>query len=268
LSCTNINADKIQMLINLGLTHTQAKVYLALCSFGDLNAKKVSIASKTPRQDAYRVLNELFTLGLVEKFLKKPVEFRAIPLHKGLNLLLQRRNEETRELKKESLRLIGRLNSLPLEEAEKEHKIVLVSSKETILTETEKLLFGVRESLDIISSPRNLFPWILIHQKLFENALNRKVKIRCITMPTKFVNVPKPFNSVSQNKNYEIRLISNYPTVSFGIYDKKNVILELSAKKGFLKSELIVSDNPCLVELAISSFEGFWNRADDISVNS
>ena len=227
-----------------------------------MNAKKVSNDSKTPRQDTYRVLNELFTLGLVEKLLIKPVEFRAIPLNDGLNLLLDRRNEATRELRNESLRIINSLNSIRLEESEEEHKLILISSRETILTETKKLLTAVQKSLCVLSPPQNFVPWVFAHQELFEEASRRKVKVRFITVRTKHDDLLKTLKITSKNTNYEIKLVPNAPEVSFGIYDKKSVIFELSAKEGFLKSQVIISDNPCLVELASLAFESVWNKCE------
>ena len=262
MSCKNNKTDKIQTLTNLGLTHTQAKVYLNICTFGTMNAKKVSNDSKTHRQDTYRVLNELFTLGLVEKLLNKPVEFRAIPLNEGLNLLLERRNEATRELKKESLRIIKSLDPTHLEKAEEEHKLILISSKETILTETEKLLTAVQKSLYVMSPPQSLVPWVFAHQELFEEASRRRVKVRFITMRTKHDDLPKALEFSSKHTNYEIKLIPNKPEVSFGIYDKKSIVFELSTREGFLKSQVIVSDNPCLVELGLLAFESVWNQPE------
>ena len=227
-----------------------------------MNAKKVSDQSKTPRQDTYRILNELFTLGLTEKLLNKPVEFRAIPLYEGLNLLLERRNEATQELKKESLRIISSSNSTCLKEAEQENKLILISSKETILTEAKNLLTAVQKSLYVLSPPQNLVPWVFAQKELFEEISRRKVKVRFVTMKTKNDDLPKLLKISSENKNFEIKLVPVAPKVSFGIYDKKSVIFELSAREGFLKSQVIVSDNPCLVELALLAFESVWNQPE------
>ena len=262
MSYTNNKTDKNQTLTKLGLTHTQAKVYLNLCTFGTMNAKKLSNECKTPRQDTYRVLNELFTLGLVEKLLNKPVEFRAIPMNDGLNLLLGRRNEATRELKKESLQLINGLKPTRLEEIEEDHKLILISSKETILREVKRLLTGVQKSLYVLSPPQNLVPWVFAHHELFKEVSRRKVKVRFITVGTNNKNLTNALKILSGNTDCEITLIPNSPKVSFGIYDTKSVIFELSANEGFLKSQVIISNNPCLVELALLSFESIWNQPE------
>jgi len=68
-----VNSDEIRLFNDLGLTSTQAKIYLHLNSIGNVTAKKLADVAKTPRQDTYRILNELFSLGLIEKKITKPV---------------------------------------------------------------------------------------------------------------------------------------------------------------------------------------------------
>ena len=88
----------VEVLTDLGLTLSQAKVYLALCRFGILDAKTVSKNAGVPRPDVYRITSELTQLGLIEQVISRPTNFRAIPVDKVTSILLKRRKEETGRL--------------------------------------------------------------------------------------------------------------------------------------------------------------------------
>ena len=88
----------VEVLTDLGLTSTQARVYLALCKFGMLDTKQIAKCALISRQDVYRILQSLEKLGLVEKTISRPVRYKAVPADKGLPPLLKRKKKETVKL--------------------------------------------------------------------------------------------------------------------------------------------------------------------------
>lgn len=58
-----------RVLVDLGLTPKQAKVYLALVRFGPLRVAGVSRNSQVARPDVYQTLDKLQQMGLVEKII-------------------------------------------------------------------------------------------------------------------------------------------------------------------------------------------------------
>jgi sugar-specific transcriptional regulator TrmB len=248
--------------MKFGLTATQAKAYLCLNAMGTSEAKSVVQASKIPRQDIYRILDELFEKGLVEKVFAKPVEFKAISPGECLKLLVQRRTNETENLKNEALKVFDACHF-----AVKERKIgsrtVLVPPREPVLLKASELLASMKKSLAVLSPPHKLFPWIFAHQELFEQAIRRNVMLRFITMKTEGGALPKFLGLSGRGLWLETRFVSKRPSVSFGVYDDRKVILELSADDGYLESQVFVSDNQCLVEMALSYFETVWMQAEN-----
>ena len=99
-------SEQVLTLTELGLSTTQAKIYLALVKTENQTAQTISKLSTVSRPDVYRVLNQLQDLGLVEKIIAKPEEFRAIPIEEGVSILLQRRINKTRELQNRGLKLV------------------------------------------------------------------------------------------------------------------------------------------------------------------
>ena len=61
------NEQDVENLVAIGLTITQAKVYLTLAHLGTAKAKAIWKDSEVARQDIYRVLSELEQKTLVEK---------------------------------------------------------------------------------------------------------------------------------------------------------------------------------------------------------
>lgn len=84
--------------MSLGLTLCQAKVYLALCNFGVLDAKSIAKYADVPRPDVYRVVNELEKSGLIDRNLSRPTTFQALELDRGIDILLKKRREETEKI--------------------------------------------------------------------------------------------------------------------------------------------------------------------------
>ena len=88
---TNISDEDISTLTELGLTVSQAKIYLSLAKAKNLTAQAISTTSKVARPDVYRVLVQLNEDGLVERIISKPQEFHAISVEKCVSKLIQRR---------------------------------------------------------------------------------------------------------------------------------------------------------------------------------
>ena len=86
---TLASQDEItQVLTDLGLTHSQARIYFALSRSGASTAKTISTISRVAREHVYEVLPQLQDLGLVEKIIDVPSKFRALPIEEGLYLSL------------------------------------------------------------------------------------------------------------------------------------------------------------------------------------
>lgn len=258
------NQNDVDVLVNLGLTATQAKIYLYLSMVGQSVARDLSLITKIPRQDVYRVLNELFEIGLIQVVISSPKHFKAISPEDCLKLLVQRRNNRTIELQKSALQLLETFKergcckfSISCDQ------INLLQRREPILRETQEMLSLAQYSIDVLSPPQNLFPWIFEHSNFIKEVLDKKVKMRVITFKNgKNFSLPELIDKFKL-LNFHIRYLAQIPIVSFGIYDKKQLILELDASNGYLESQVIVSSNSSLVEIASAYFEKEWKKSKD-----
>ena len=255
-------SNEAQTLMKLGLTANQARAYLSLNTMGTSEAKSIIQTTKIPRQDIYRILDELFEKGLVEKFVSKPIKFRAISPTNCLKLLVQRRKNETEKLKEEASIVFNAFNR-----TEKERKTgsgtLLVSPQNQTLLKCAELIASLKKSMFVLSPPQKLFPWIFAHQKLLKKAVRRNVMLRFITTKTEGETFPEFFGHSRRGSLLETRFVSQLSSLCFGVYDDRTVILALSGDNGYSESKALVSDIECLVEMAKVCFESMWMQSEN-----
>ena len=137
---TNISDEDISTLTELGLTVSQAKIYLSLAKAKNLTAQAISTTSKVARPDVYRVLVQLNEDGLVEKIISKPQEFHAISVEKCVSKLIQRRIIKTEELAQKALKLIEDLeHDTANEELNEKFEFIVIPNKDALYANTVKM---------------------------------------------------------------------------------------------------------------------------------
>jgi sugar-specific transcriptional regulator TrmB len=91
--------ETIDILIKLGLTLNQARIYVALLhSEKPATAKEISKITNITRQDVYRILPTLQKAGLLEKTITAPTMFKATPLRLGVSILIKNKTAQHNEL--------------------------------------------------------------------------------------------------------------------------------------------------------------------------
>ena len=82
------NDENTDLLLGLGLTLNQAKVYLAILKLEKGTVNQITKYSKVRREDVYRILPYLEQMGLIEKLMGKPAVIKATPISDALSFLL------------------------------------------------------------------------------------------------------------------------------------------------------------------------------------
>ena len=101
--------DSINLLIQVGFTETQAKLYLTLINLGKTDAKTLSKQANVPRQATYRALGELQEKGLVEKIISLPQEYKAVPLQDGLAIMVKEKANAYQKMTTEVRDFLGKI---------------------------------------------------------------------------------------------------------------------------------------------------------------
>jgi sugar-specific transcriptional regulator TrmB len=94
---TELSQERVlKALVSLGLSHTDAEVYVFLATAGSQKARNIATALKVYRRKIYRSLKSLQSKEIVNATLERPAQFSAMPFEKALNLLIQAHLKEAK----------------------------------------------------------------------------------------------------------------------------------------------------------------------------
>jgi sugar-specific transcriptional regulator TrmB len=142
--------DEVQILMRLGLTLCEARVYLALVSSGMSTAKTISRVTDINRGNVYQIIPSLQKLGLVEKAITTPVKFKAMPLPEALSILMERKSKEYNELQAKTMNMLKNCikNNAKATPKEEEPQFVMIPLKEATDRWVRKLIENTQTSWD------------------------------------------------------------------------------------------------------------------------
>ena len=257
--------EEIKTLTGLGLTFLQAKVYLTLVKTGNSTIRIIAERTDIARQEAQRVTSELQEIGLVEKILAKPTEFKPIQLKEAIMFLLERREKISSELKEKANILLQNFangqNRSPREESGTQ--FVIICGKEAIIRKSKRILNRTTKSCEIING---LWKNVGYAGSLFEKEsikmLKRNVKIRIVAerLPDPQV-IREIYKHCANNSHFQIRFISPTPSVMLGIYDEKELLVSTSPEKLIGDSPMLWTNSSALVVAVQAYFDKLWETS-------
>ncbi len=264
-----VKEDDIQTLVDLGLTPREARVFLVLAKSGTLTVNALTKVVKLPRQDAYKILNELQRLGIVEKRVSTPTRFVPIPFQDVCHILLRRRSQRTIDLEQ---RMEAMTRSFPAPFAadlvdDWDPNLSLISEGEAFVHRIKKSVENAKESIDIIS-PRHALQGLFYMSETLQKAMERGAQIRFL------VGNPEPklsqlgqFQTLVRNPSFRMKTVPNHTAVRFGIYDKKAISIILSSEADFSKCALLWTNCASLVTTYQEYYELLWRAANTFGDN-
>jgi sugar-specific transcriptional regulator TrmB len=265
----DVEEEATQILNHLGLTSSQAKVYLTLLKLDRATAKAIANNSKVARQEVYRVLVELEEKSLVERIIAVPTEFKAVSIENGLSFLIGERRKELSEIQKEAKKLSPKIQSyLKPKENKREtlqrgaSEFVLIPESKALLLRMEKVLDVTQNSIEVIY-PKEPFLQVLFNlSEKFKEALERGVKIRClINEPLEANTWSATVQSIAENSLFEIRILSERPKENFWIYDEKEVLVATCSVREYKQFPVLWTTSPPLIGISENYFNSMWKKA-------
>src|SRR3972149_2331221 len=136
------NDEDTVLLLGLGLSINQARVYLAILKLEKGKVGQVARFSKVRREDVYRILPSLEKMGLIERLLGKPTEIRATRISDALSLLVA---EEKGKFDEKLVGMRDIVQKLSLKEWKQpplgdESIYILIAEKAAILAKISELI--------------------------------------------------------------------------------------------------------------------------------
>jgi HTH-type transcriptional regulator, sugar sensing transcriptional regulator len=108
----------IEALVSLGLSRTEARIYVFLEKSGSHNDVNISQALKLCEKELIRSLKNLQDKRLVKASAQHAVEFSAVPFEKAINLLIEVKKEQAQSLQQRKMELLSSWQNLTKKNSE------------------------------------------------------------------------------------------------------------------------------------------------------
>ena len=257
--------SELQVLIDLGLTLKQARVYRALARSGSLRVSTISKISKVARPDVYVILPKLQELGLVEEIIETPFKYKATPMNESLTLLLDRRREQYEKLRAETRLLLDtlKIESKKTTNQLKGSEFVLIPKGRHVIERIGTAIAQAQISMRfLLSWKRFSRGMVSTFAENMETAWAKNVDQRLIIEnPLKSETAAELIQLCEEKPSCQIKFIRNCPNIVLGIYDRKEVFLIVNPKTDLPDSPALWSNNTSFVTLAENYFDNLWLTA-------
>lgn len=254
----------LQTLSQMGLTQNQAKLYLCLLSLGKSTAGALAKQTGLARQEVYRVLQELYEGGLVEKTIDNPTGFQAVTIHEGILMLSLKKAKQYEQTQQRLEQLLMDYSVEKHTADEAEYKIQLIPPKKPSDSQREKMIRNAKETVQVISNARRFSQAVTYYFDLYENSLRNNIKVKVIvTIGEEAKNIMDKLKRLEVYPNFSIRFVTELKA-NLLIVDKDEALLTLSPKEDFGSSPLLWTNQPELLAIYQEYFEGVWNRSQVI----
>lgn len=254
--------DDLLTLNELGLSFTEAKIYLTLLKNGILAAKEIAQSSSVARPHIYEALEKLMEKGLVTRILTTPETFEPIPFEECISTLMQRRLTKTAELQEKTLTMMKKNIYQTFVSGQKAGiDFKIIPKKDSLYKKSEKMINETSECICLLGTKRKLLYWISTYFDRFEAADTRGVHLRLILPTPNYQDDNSLLSKLSKLKFFKLRFFEQEPIVSFGVFDKKEVLLSQSIVDIPGRYPALWSDNKSLVDLVQAYFEFAWTAS-------
>jgi sugar-specific transcriptional regulator TrmB len=257
------NDENTDLLLGLGLSLNQARVYLAILKLEKTTVGQVSKFSKVRREDVYRILPSLEKMGLVERLLGKPAEVRATRITDALSLLVSEEEEKLNERLNGMKSIAQRLSLKEWRQPSlgEDSIYILIAEKKALLTKTSDLIANSRKEVALIADKARIFPILAQFLDEYKQAIKKGTQIRLI-----FEGEPPESTIKEQVKKYigkasvQVRFHCD-PLNHFIMSDDKEALITTSKQSGLGESPSLWTNNNNLIGVLRSGFESDWKKA-------
>jgi sugar-specific transcriptional regulator TrmB len=224
--------DESQILIRLGLTSLEAKVYLALTNVDSATPKSISLITKIDRANVYRVVTQLQRLNLVEKMIMNPTHFKALPEDEGIRMLLETKDKEYSNFKEKTKELIEKrkrqVNSTP---DETNCQFALIPDGKLTERKVAEMINSNEKTHDIIFYWKDFKSNVDEVVEQWRTLLLRGVQVRALVFMDEKERLPKEIIGLKKYEAiFEVRRTLTPPKATITIIDGKQSFISVTPK--------------------------------------
>jgi sugar-specific transcriptional regulator TrmB len=257
LGCARLIDIEVETLTKLGLTSSQAKIYLTIIASDQSIAREIAKKAQMDRSATYNVISTLEKRGIVRRIMVSPAKFTAVPLAQLMSALIERKKREFSELEKGAEQLSQHYKKESFE-GEQEEFMMFIPDTELNIGKIKESGLKFKKTCHTVTTSnifKSGFP-------LFEkDALHKGKEIIYILGKSAVEGLMnKEKKSIIHHSNFNIRFTEQEEIVPVAIFDDKEVWINLvhGENKGFFEGKYLFSNNPNLVALARKYFDQMY----------
>jgi sugar-specific transcriptional regulator TrmB len=260
--------DKTDLLIGLGLSPNQAKVYQTILKSGNATVGLIAKTSLVRREDVYKVLPTLEKMGLVEKLLGKPATIRATPVAGALTSLILdekvKSDERIASMKAKFQELSKAKWVQPIVDVEEESLYALIPEGKTVIAKLTSLIISSRINVFWIDTLKEILHVISLSFDEIKGAIHKGVEVRVI------IEDFKPDESQRKQVKHSINIESaiirynDQPLNRFAVFDGKTAMISTHRKSESEDTSALWTTDGNLTGVLSSYFENAWIESKEL----
>lgn len=250
---------QLQTLINMGLTHRQASVYLYLALSGVSSVNEISKGTNIARQHLYKIIEVLHKMGLVQKLLANPLQIKATSPEIGLSMLMEKKCIEHKKTIENAKGLIDDIKNVNVKSVldQKTPEFALISGIKPILAEIRALHDKAQNTVDCLINWKGTLRAFEHATEQYLRLLDNGVKFRMIMdNPPEKNQFEKAIKPLIQHPGCQIKHVSSVPAFLL-IRDGKQILMS-SSPTNPMGTPYLQIHNEALVSLIQEYYELMW----------
>lgn len=249
------------------MTLNQARIYVALLKLGVVPVIRITELSGVRREEVYRTLGQLEKRGMVERFIGKPLRFRALPLEQTLPAILEQRRQKFEltfsKLQSREGDLIKTVRTLKREavvEEKEEIGFVPITDGNHALRKIVDMIKRTRKQLLVSLSIHDLKYGYLTYTDPLKHIIQKGATVQILTeiKETDALTLKILDEIMKLKGEVEVRHMNNLPS-QITIIDNKEAIVGSFVFPPTDKHVSLWTDDPSFVKTVTRFFYDSWS---------
>ena len=262
---------KLKELIDLGISEREAKLYLTMLEYGEVNANDLNRLTGVSRSKVYSILSRMVVRGLCnERIEGRNRYFTALSPKTVKEALLRQWESERTEKEEKAEDIFSRLEQTFRETNESPplNRVELIRNANNIHNKYMQLVEECQEEILAYVKPPIAATTKKAQQLQFdaqERALKRGVYNRSIFSLKDLGDIKLEWTKLDEHD--QMRVVELLPIKMF-VFDTKKALLGIpsSADKNTKNFSILYVDDPGFCQVLKESFDRVWERALPVEV--
>jgi DNA-binding MarR family transcriptional regulator len=256
--------ELVEKLTSFGFTVNQAKVYLSIVQSSKTHVGKISKDTQLHRQDIYKLLPKLESMGLITKTIDKPFRIEALPVQKALESLILKEKAQINERIANLERNLKEISEamLPQPETKEEARFTLLTTGEAMRNRSNQSFKKKRKNFNVVSTTENLRSSAgNFYREFFQQVAENGAKIRLIIVGNEESEEMKQMaEKIGPKKGYfKVKTVERCACKNYQVVDNREVWIATQQKTQAGYPNILWTNDQNIVEAYSENFAETWN---------